>query len=116
MPPQPLTTASRIPIRNPGLDAARTFAMVAMVFGHSADVLLSTAVRALPSLQTYWTFRGFTAPLFLMVSGWALWSSTTGASPAGDGAAEAPRFCCCACAADASSTNTRLSSATPPRS
>src|ERR687888_4333 len=58
--------------RLPGLDAARALAVVAMVVGHTADGLLSDAARALPWGQGYWGFRGLTAPLFLVVSGWAV--------------------------------------------
>ena len=58
--------------RLPGLDAARALAVVAMVVGHTADGLLSDAARALPWVQVYWGFRGLTAPLFLVVSGWAV--------------------------------------------
>ncbi len=58
--------------RSPGLDAARALAVIAMVFGHTADATLSDASRALPWIQTYWTFRGLTAPLFLFVAGWAV--------------------------------------------
>jgi acyltransferase len=58
--------------RAPGLDAARAFAVAAMVFGHTAEATLSPLVRALPAVQTYWGFRGLTAPLFLFVAGWAV--------------------------------------------
>lgn len=60
--------ASRIP----GLDAARALAVTAMVIGHTADGLLLDAARAYPWIQTYWKFRGLTAPLFLFVAGWAV--------------------------------------------
>jgi hypothetical protein len=45
---------------------------MAMVLGHTLDALLSPAVRALPEVQLYWGLRGVTAPLFLLVSGWAV--------------------------------------------
>ena len=61
--------------RSPGLDAVRALAVVAMVFGHTADGLLSDSERALPAVQTYWAFRGLTAPLFLFVAGWAVMAS-----------------------------------------
>lgn len=61
--------------RSPGLDAVRALAVVAMVFGHTADGLLSDSARALPAVQAYWTFRGLTAPLFLFVAGWAVMAS-----------------------------------------
>ncbi|XXF79895.1 acyltransferase [Myxococcaceae bacterium GXIMD 01537] len=58
--------------RHPGLDAARGFAVVAMVLGHTLDALLSPAMREHPWVQRYWELRGLTAPLFLLVSGWAV--------------------------------------------
>lgn len=54
------------------LDAARALGVVAMVFGHTLDALLSASVRATPLVDLYWKARGFTAPLFLVVSGWAV--------------------------------------------
>ena len=54
------------------LDAARALGVLAMVFGHTCDALLSAAVRAGPLAREYWKVRGLTAPLFLMVSGWAV--------------------------------------------
>ncbi|HZA50898.1 MAG TPA: acyltransferase [Myxococcaceae bacterium] len=66
--------------RLPGLDAARAFAVMAMVVGHTADGLLSDASRALSWIPLYWEFRGLTAPMFLVVSGWAVaeWASRSG--------------------------------------
>ncbi|MFY2560790.1 acyltransferase family protein [Corallococcus terminator] len=58
--------------RHPGLDGARGLAVLAMVLGHTLDALLSPEARQLPWVQHYWTFRGITAPLFLLVSGWAV--------------------------------------------
>ncbi|MCP3098941.1 acyltransferase [Myxococcus sp. K15C18031901] len=58
--------------RHPGLDGARGLAVLAMVVGHTLDALLSTEARQHPWIQHYWTFRGITAPLFLLVSGWAV--------------------------------------------
>ncbi len=43
-----------------------------MVLGHALDALLSPAARAHSWVQRYWELRGITAPLFLLVSGWAL--------------------------------------------
>ncbi|MFP2962074.1 acyltransferase family protein [Myxococcus sp. 1LA] len=43
-----------------------------MVIGHTLDAVLSPAVRADVWVQHYWTCRGITAPLFLMVAGWAV--------------------------------------------
>jgi uncharacterized membrane protein len=72
MPTEALPQAApRLP-RSPGLDAARALAVIAMVAGHTADALLSDSARALPWIQTYWTFRGLTAPMFLFVAGWAV--------------------------------------------
>lgn len=68
----PKFTFEKQPRRHPGLDGARGLAVVAMVMGHTLDALLAPASRALPWVQHYWTFRGITAPLFLLVSGWAV--------------------------------------------
>jgi uncharacterized membrane protein len=43
-----------------------------MVFGHTLDGLLTREARGSAAVVAYWTARGFTAPLFLMVSGWAV--------------------------------------------
>ncbi len=43
-----------------------------MVMGHTLDAVLSPAARQTPAIVLYWQARGFTAPLFLMVSGWAV--------------------------------------------
>jgi hypothetical protein len=43
-----------------------------MVLGHTLDALLAPAARELPWVQQYWAFRGVTAPLFLLVSGFAV--------------------------------------------
>jgi acyltransferase len=76
-----------------GLDAARAVAVMAMVFGHTAEALLSLSVRASPAIQTYWIFRGLTAPLFLFVSGWAVVTaiSRSGATGAALFRARVPR-------------------------
>ncbi|MFP2904956.1 acyltransferase family protein, partial [Pyxidicoccus sp. 3LFB2] len=68
----PSFTFEKQPARHPGLDGARGLAVLAMVMGHTLDALLTPAARALPWVQHYWTFRGVTAPLFLLVSGWAV--------------------------------------------
>ena len=60
------------PARHPALDGARGLAVMAMVLGHTLDALLAPAVRTLPEVQFYWSLRGITAPLFLLVSGWAV--------------------------------------------
>jgi acyltransferase len=54
------------------LDAARALGVLAMVCGHTLDALLAASVRATPLVDLYWKARGFTAPLFLIVSGWAV--------------------------------------------
>jgi uncharacterized membrane protein len=48
-----------------------------MVCGHTLDALLSQAVRATPAVEAYWRVRGLTAPLFLLVAGWAVTASVT---------------------------------------
>jgi uncharacterized membrane protein len=58
--------------RIPALDAARALGVAAMVFGHTLDALLAPAVRAHPALVGYWKARGFTAPVFIAVAGWAV--------------------------------------------
>jgi acyltransferase len=54
------------------LDVARALGVGAMVFGHTCDALLSPAARSDPMVSAYWQARGLTAPLFMMVSGWAV--------------------------------------------
>jgi acyltransferase len=43
-----------------------------MVMGHTLDAVLAPEARQTAAMTTYWHARGFTAPLFLMVSGWAV--------------------------------------------
>jgi uncharacterized membrane protein len=43
-----------------------------MVLGHVLDALLSAEARATPAMAAYWKARGLTAPLFLVVAGWAV--------------------------------------------
>jgi hypothetical protein len=43
-----------------------------MVLGHTLDALLAPAVRDNPWVQRYWELRGLTAPLFLLVAGFAV--------------------------------------------
>lgn len=71
MPNSPLTPSPGR-TRIPALDAARAFAVVAMVAGHTLDALLAPGVRAEPLVALYWMARGFTAPLFMVVAGWAV--------------------------------------------
>ncbi len=61
--------------RDPWLDAVRGLSVVAMVFGHTLDLTLQEGVRVHPLVELYWSFRGLTAPLFLVVAGWALVAS-----------------------------------------
>lgn len=49
----------------------RGFAVIAMVIGHSIDSVLSPAARTTDLFRVYDGLRGFTAPLFLFVSGFA---------------------------------------------
>ncbi|WPB74408.1 heparan-alpha-glucosaminide N-acetyltransferase domain-containing protein [Archangium violaceum] len=58
--------------RHPGLDGARGLAVVAMVLGHTLDALLAPEMRATAWVQRYWELRGITAPLFLLVAGFAV--------------------------------------------
>jgi uncharacterized membrane protein len=54
------------------LDAARALGVVAMVLGHTLDAVLAPEVRLTPAVALYWKARGLTAPLFLVVAGWAV--------------------------------------------
>lgn len=53
------------------LDLVRSLAVVLMIFAHFSDQLLDTTQRATPFAQLYNLSRGFTAPLFFVVSGWS---------------------------------------------
>ncbi len=71
------------PARDPhpriaALDLARALAVVLMIVGHTLDAVLSPAARAEPPVSLYWSLRGLTAPLFLVVSGWALAAAAQG--------------------------------------
>jgi hypothetical protein len=46
-----------------------------MVVGHTLDATLVESIRDHPLVVLYWSFRGLTAPLFLLVAGWALVAS-----------------------------------------
>lgn len=54
----------------------RGFAVIVMVMGHSIDSVLSPAARATDAFRLYDGFRGFTAPMFLFVSGYAFMVAT----------------------------------------
>jgi len=75
--PPPAAPAARP--RLVALDAARALGVIAMVAGHALDALLSPAARAAPAVVAYWKLRGLTAPLFLLVSGWAVAVAIQGA-------------------------------------
>lgn len=59
-------------VRLPALDAARAIGVAAMVAGHTLDALLAPSLRAHPAVVAYWKARGFTAPIFIAVAGWAI--------------------------------------------
>ncbi len=54
----------------------RGFAVILMVMGHSIDSVLSLGVRSTPGFRMYDTVRGFTAPLFFFVAGFAYMVAT----------------------------------------
>ncbi len=54
----------------------RGFAVLVMVMGHSMDAVLSPAARTTELFHAYDTVRGFTAPLFLFISGFAFTLAT----------------------------------------
>jgi acyltransferase len=71
----PPPVSAPAPARRPrlaALDAARALGVLAMVMGHTLDAVLSPAARQTPLMVQYWHARGFTAPLFMLVSGWAV--------------------------------------------
>ena len=65
-------TRPAVPPRDHGLDLARAWAVTVMVLGHVLDATLLVQARQNPAIATYWQLRGLTAPLFLLVSGWAV--------------------------------------------
>ena len=64
------------------LDFLRGFAVVLMVMGHSIDSVLSLEARTTELFRLYDAIRGFTAPLFLFVSGYAFSIATEKSWPA----------------------------------
>jgi uncharacterized membrane protein len=58
------------------LDVLRGVAVVVMVLGHSVDSVLGPAARATELFRVYDALRGFTAPLFLFISGLAFMVAT----------------------------------------
>jgi uncharacterized membrane protein len=57
--------------RIPFLDYLRGFAVIVMVVGHSIDSVLSMEARSTEMFRLYDAVRGFTAPIFLFVAGYA---------------------------------------------
>jgi len=53
------------------IDVFRGLAIVLMLHGHTADALLSPDEKTSLAFQLYTIFRGFTAPMFLFISGFA---------------------------------------------
>lgn len=72
LPPDPAGSPAPRRPRLAALDAARALGVLAMVCGHTLDAVLSAEARQTPGMLRYWAARGFTAPLFLLVSGWAV--------------------------------------------
>ncbi|MBI5473532.1 MAG: DUF1624 domain-containing protein [Ignavibacteriae bacterium] len=58
------------------LDYMRGFAVIFMVMGHSIDSVLARDVRVTDGFILYDAIRGFTAPIFLFVSGFAFTITT----------------------------------------
>jgi uncharacterized membrane protein len=58
------------------LDVLRGIAVVVMVMGHSIDAVFDARARTSDLFLLYDAFRGFTAPLFLFISGWAFTLAT----------------------------------------
>ncbi len=58
------------------IDAYRGLAILLMLHGHTADALLNPAEKMSLVYQIYTIFRGFTAPMFLFISGFAFSIST----------------------------------------
>ncbi len=53
------------------IDVYRGLAILLMLHGHTADAVLSPSVKMSLAFQIYTIFRGFTAPMFLFISGFA---------------------------------------------
>ncbi|MFN3135285.1 MAG: heparan-alpha-glucosaminide N-acetyltransferase domain-containing protein, partial [Candidatus Kryptonium sp.] len=53
------------------VDVFRGLAILLMLHGHTADTLLNPDEKASLAFQIYTIFRGFTAPMFLFISGFA---------------------------------------------
>ena len=66
-----MTSQFKTPTRLVAVDMVRVFAMVLMVQGHTLDVLLTPDCQFTP-WYNFWLFcRGFTAPMFMTLSGFA---------------------------------------------
>jgi len=64
-----LTSPKQSSSRLVAVDIVRVFAMILMVQGHTLDVLLTSSSQY-TSWYNYWLFfRGFTAPMFMTLSG-----------------------------------------------
>jgi len=74
----PVCTAHMVhpPGRITQLDIARGIAVVLMVLGHSIDAVLAPAPRLTEVFGYYDVLRGLTAPLFLLLAGFAFTVST----------------------------------------
>jgi uncharacterized membrane protein len=53
------------------IDVYRGLAILLMLHGHTADAVLSPSEKMSIAFQIYTIFRGFTAPMFLFISGFA---------------------------------------------
>lgn len=53
------------------IDVYRGLAILLMLHGHTADAVLSPTEKMSLAFQIYTVFRGFTAPMFLFISGFA---------------------------------------------
>ncbi|MCS7230061.1 MAG: heparan-alpha-glucosaminide N-acetyltransferase domain-containing protein [Candidatus Kryptonium sp.] len=53
------------------IDVFRGLAILLMLHGHTADALLNPVEKSSLAFQIYTIFRGFTAPMFLFISGFA---------------------------------------------
>ena len=71
-----MTLQFKTPVRVVAVDIVRVFAMVMMLQGHTLDVLLRPDCR-FTFWYNWWLFcRGFTAPMFMMLSGFAFAMAT----------------------------------------
>ncbi|MGA9117050.1 MAG: heparan-alpha-glucosaminide N-acetyltransferase domain-containing protein [Bacteroidota bacterium] len=66
------------PSRIQFIDLLRGLAVVVMIMGHSVDAVLSNDARTTDWYRVYEVMRGFTAPVFLFVSGMAFMAASAG--------------------------------------